>query len=117
MTATDAGSSELGPTPETILAHELVGLRVRVVEARNEDLVGVTGRVVEETTNTLRIEGEDSSEGPTDGGRIRTVPKAGATFEFELPAGEYVTVEGRRLVSRPARRTKHATGGTTWHSA
>ena len=115
MTATDAGSSELGPTPETLLAHELVGLRVRVVEARNEDLVGVAGSVVEETTNTLRIEGEDASEGPD--GRVRTVPKAGATFEFELPAGEYATVEGRRLVSRPARRTQNATGGKTWHSA
>ena len=112
MTATDAGSSSTspaGPTPETIVAHELVGLCVRVVEAGNEDLVGVSGRVVEETTNTLRIEGTD--------GTVRTAPKAGATFEFELSAGEHVTVEGRRLVSRPARRTKDATGGKTWHSA
>ena len=43
-----------GPTPETIRAHELVGLRARVVAADNADLVGVAGRVVDETTNTLR---------------------------------------------------------------
>ena len=107
MTANAASSP--GPTPETILAHELVGLRVRVVEADNEDLVGIAGRVVEETTNTLRIEGGDE--------RVRTVPKSGATFEFALPGGQFAVVEGRRLVARPARRTQHATGGTTWHSA
>ena len=106
MTAT---TSQNGPTPETVVAHELVGLRVRVVEATNADLVGVEGRVVEETTNTLRIEGDDA--------RVRTAPKAGATFEFVLPGGEHAVVEGRRLVARPARRTQHATGGKTWHSA
>ena len=107
MTANAA--SPPGPTPETILAHELVGLRVRVVEATNADLVGIEGRVVEETTNTLRIEGGDE--------RVRTAPKAGTTFEFALPDGQHAVVEGRRLVARPARRTQHATGGTTWHSA
>ena len=109
MTATDATSSADGPTPETVLAHELVGLPARVVEATNADLVGVSGRVVRETTNTLGIEGAD--------GRVRVVPKAGATFEFELPAGEFVVVSGRRLVARPARRTQRNTGGSTWHSA
>ena len=115
MTASDTS----GPTPETLLAHELVGLRVRVVEAANGDLVGVAGRVVEETTNTLRIEGVgDGEDASSDSdARVRTVPKAGATFEFELPRGEFAVVEGRRLVSRPARRTQNATGGTTWHSA
>jgi len=96
-------------SPRTILAHELVGLRVRVVEADNDALVGAAGRVVEETRNTLRVEGED--------GRVRTVPKAGTTLEFALPDGAHVVVDGRRLVARPARRTQTATGGSTWHSA
>ena len=93
-------------TPETVARHELVGLSVRVVAADNADLVGVAGTVVDETTRTLRVEGPD---------RVRVVPKAGATLEFELPDGSYATVEGARLVARPARRTEE-TGGTTWHS-
>ena len=95
-------------TPETALAHELIGLDVRVVAAANPDLVGVAGRVVDETTNTLRIEGTD--------GRVRTAPKAGATFEFALD-DESVVVEGARLVARPARRTQATMGGRTWHLA
>jgi len=93
-------------TPRTVLRHELVGLPVEVVAADNPDLVGVAGRVVEETTRTLRVEGPD---------RIRTVPKAAATLVFELPDAEPVTVEGDRLVARPARRTENA-GGSIWHS-
>ena len=97
-------------TPETLLAHELVGLRVRVVEATNDDLLGLAGRVVSETTNTLRVE-------PARGERVRTVPKAVATLEFELPSGEFVVVDGSRLVARPARRPEDTMAGTTWHTA
>lgn len=95
-------------TAETVLVHELIGLEVRVVAATNDDLVGVAGRVVDETTNTLRIEGTD--------GRVRTAPKAGATFEFALD-DDHVVVDGARLVARPARRTQQMTGDSTWHSA
>jgi ribonuclease P protein subunit POP4 len=94
-------------SPETVARHELVGLSVRVTDADNPDLVGIEGRVVDETTNTLRVEGDE---------RVRTVPKAGATLAFELPTGERVTVDGGRLVARPARRTE-LTGGSPWHSA
>ena len=95
------------PTAETLVRHELVGLDVEVVEAANPDLVGVAGRVVDETTNTLRVEGD---------GRVRTVPKAGTTFAFALADGDRVVVDGGRLVARPARRTER-TGGSTWRSA
>ena len=94
-------------TPETVARHELVGLSVRVVEADNADLVGIEGRVVDETTHTLRVEAAE---------RVRTVPKAGSTLAFELPDGARVTVDGDRLVARPARRTER-TGGSQWHSA
>ncbi|WP_251343067.1 ribonuclease P protein component 1 [Haloplanus halophilus] len=123
-------------TPETLPRHELVGLRVRVVESTNPDSVGIGGRVVDETMRTLVIEGD----------RVRRVPKRGTTFEFALPrtdeaadaekasgttlelpsetAGRtgqsagcegvaYVTVDGARLLSRPALRTEKA-GVSTW---
>jgi len=64
-------------TPETLSRHELAGLAVRVVATR-----------------------------------VKQVPKDAATFEFRLPAGTEdastvtVTVEGERLIERPARRTE-----------
>lgn len=114
-------------TPETLPRHELNGLRARIVDAENDDLVGIAGRVVRETTKTLSIRGDD---------RVRQVPKSGTTFEFELPTDEaataregvgiaeepaeragdsvtHVTVDGDRLLSRPARRTE-TTGESVW---
>ncbi|WP_247729068.1 ribonuclease P protein component 1 [Halovivax limisalsi] len=80
-------------TPETLPRHELTGLPVRVVESDDPGRVGIEGRVVLETTNTLRIEcvpleaepGGDEPADSRDGEtRVVTVPKAGTTFEFAI---------------------------------
>lgn len=63
-------------TPETLTRHELNGRPVRVVDAASADYVGIRGRVVLETMQTLQID---------DGSRVRQVPKRGTTFEFRLP--------------------------------
>jgi ribonuclease P protein subunit POP4 len=117
----------MAATPETLPRHELVGLRVRVVDATHDEYVGIAGRVVDETQGTLLIApAGDGSEGVG----TRQVPKAAATFEFRLPpadasddapaatqgaesASEYVTVAGERLAARPARRTEHR-GDSIW---
>ena len=106
-------------TPETLSRHELVGLDARVRAGSNPDLLGIEGTVVAETTETLGIEreGRSPAETRTESGatadRVATVPKAGTTFEFTLASGELVTVEGRRLVARPARRTEKS-GDSKW---
>ena len=98
-------------TPETLSRHELVGLDARVRAGSNPDLLGIQGTVVAETTETLGIESRTESGVAAD--RVATVPKSGTTFEFTLASGELVTVEGRRLVARPARRTEN-TGDSKW---
>ncbi|WP_096389461.1 ribonuclease P protein component 1 [Halopenitus persicus] len=62
-------------TPETLTRHELVGLPVRVADARNADSVGLAGRVVDESQRTLSVR--------TSSGDKR-VPKSGTTFEFAI---------------------------------
>ncbi len=91
-------------TPETLARHELVGLDVRITAASNPDLLDIEGEVVAETTNTLGIERD---------GRVRSVPKEAATFEWSLPSGVVVETAGEALVARPARRTEHR-GDSKW---
>ena len=125
-------------TAETLTRHELIGLHLRVVEASNPTLVGIEGKVVMETTNTLSVAVADDTDGDRAGeeSQLVRVPKADATFEFRLPgddadgsghdaatdAGvdpapdsdpEYVVVDGEVLVARPARRTER-TGDSRW---
>ena len=114
-------------TPESLPRHELVGLHAEVVSASSEEYVGIAGDVVTETTKTLgieRVENGSASSEEADGAsadtrgdtRVSHVPKAAATFEFEVP-GEggvrIVTVEGEKLEARPARRTEQ-TGDSKW---
>ena len=84
-------------TPQKILRHELIGLTVRIVSARNSSIKGIRGVVVDETRNMLTI----------NAGRGRVmVPKGVATFRFNLPSGVRGDVDGDRLVGRPENRLK-----------
>lgn len=82
-------------TPLNILRHELIGLEVQVVHARNTDLNNIAGTVIDETKNTVLI--------LTISGRKR-VAKNGVIFRFTLPSGIRVDVEGSILVLAPERR-------------
>ncbi len=85
-------------TPRNIIRHELIGLKVEVVESANEFLVGISGLVLDETRNMLLI-GEP-------GKRKRWVPKRGTLFRIWLPDGLRVLVEGDVIVGRPEDRLK-----------
>jgi len=83
--------------PQNILRHEVIGLKVKIARTVNKELVGLAGKVVDETRNTLTI---------FDGTRSMTVPKDTAMFYFYLPTDEIVGVDGKRLVGRPEDRVK-----------
>ncbi|MFO7927252.1 MAG: ribonuclease P protein component 1 [Halobacteriota archaeon] len=83
-------------TPESLVRHELAGLHVTVADASNPDLVGISGRVRDETMKTLLVATSDG---------VKQVPKAGTTFRFVVGSTN-VLVEGDRLLARPALRTE-----------
>ena len=82
---------------DNLIVHELIGLRVRVVRASAPEYQGLEGDVVDETMNVLVV---NTGKGP------KTVPKKGTIFEFELPTGEKVLVDGNLIRHRPEERTK-----------
>lgn len=84
-------------SPQNLLRHELIGLKVKVANAVSRQLTGLTGRVVNETRNTLTL---------SNGKKCTIVPKGIAAFNFHLPTGEVVQVEGKRIVGRPEDRVK-----------
>ena len=83
-------------TPKNILHHELIGLRVEIVDARNKALVGLHGEIVDETKFTLIIK--------TPRGEKRVL-KNGAQFLTDAGKQE-VIIAGERLVGRPEERIK-----------
>ena len=79
-----------------ILREELIGLETEVIEAKNKALVGIKGRIVDETKFTFSIE---TVKG------IKKVLKSQATFKLPYK-GEKLAVEGKLLIGRPYERLR-----------
>jgi ribonuclease P protein subunit POP4 len=89
-------------TPQNIIHHELIGLDTKVVTSTNRSLIGIEGRIVDETKNLLII-GTDVQE--------KSVPKSCSSFIFTIPpvnGKRYLSltikVDGRLLLSQPENR-------------
>lgn len=107
-------------TPETLTRHELNGLPVRVVDAASDDYVGIGGRVVLETMQTLHVDcgaaspPRDGDGGAVDdGARVRQVPKRGTTFEFRLPNDEHDADDSASAHTDEAADVREASGSAS----
>ena len=81
----------------SIVQHEFIGLATKVIRSSNPHVVGITGRVVDETRNTLTI---------LHKGKRRVVIKDTSVFDFVMPDGTVVEIEGKVIVGRPEDRIK-----------
>jgi len=84
-------------TPYNLVRHELVGLKVKIEKSTDPTQKGITGRVIDETYNTFKIETRDGE---------KTVVKGNCVFVFTLPDKTKVQVDGKLLISRPEDRIK-----------
>lgn len=84
-------------TKRNIMRHELIGLEAQVVSSSDPTLLGVYGKILDETRDMLVIEHLSAA---------KIVPKEGSSFEIKLPDGEKVVVEGKKLVGRPEERIR-----------
>ena len=71
---------------------EIIGKKMEVIESSNKDLVGIHGKVVDETKNAIVVAAE---------GERKTILKKGSTFKI----GSEV-VKGDEIAVRPEDRVK-----------
>lgn len=84
-------------TTVAVVQGEFIGLKVKVVKSNNPGYVGVSGRVVDETRNTLVIRQKNED---------KVIVKEAAVFQFTLPNGTVVEIEGNAILGRPEDRVK-----------
>jgi ribonuclease P protein subunit POP4 len=80
-----------------VLQHEFIGLKAKVVRSSHPGYVGISGKVIDETRNTLIIRHK---------GRDKVIVKDVAVFHFVFPDGTTVEIEGKAIVGRPEDRLK-----------
>lgn len=82
--------------PKNILQHELIGLECKVIDAKNKSLIGLKGRIVDETKNMIIIEVNND---------VKKIPKACSIFEVKLDKYR-IQIPGKELLGRPEDRIK-----------
>ncbi len=97
---------EMPITPQNIIRHELIGLRVKITKSRDANKIGIEGKVIDETMQLIKIRKSDGKE--------VMVPKKECVFMFTLPSGEKVEVNGKLLYGRPADRIKKRLPKRLW---
>lgn len=82
-------------SPRNILRHELIGLNVTVADSSNPFLIGMQGKVVDETRNMIHI---------MTGDGIKKIQKRSTVFRFRLPDDTSLLVDGSALETQPEKR-------------
>ncbi|MGI0047807.1 MAG: ribonuclease P protein component 1 [Nitrosotalea sp.] len=81
-------------TRENIASHELIGLQTHIVESNNKQIVGLTGKVVDETKFMFTL---DTQKG------LKRFPKDSAHWRFVFNGGEAM-IDGTKLTKRSYER-------------
>jgi ribonuclease P protein subunit POP4 len=81
----------------SIVQHEFIGLETKVVKSSNPNVVGIRGKVVDESRNTLTI---------SHNGEKKVIIKDTAVFEFVMLDGTVVEIDGKAIMGRPDDRIK-----------
>jgi len=85
-------------TPQNLVRHELISLPIKILKSTDPTQKGLSGKVIDETYNTIKIEAKDGNE--------KTVIKKNCVFIFTIPNRAKVQVDGGLLISRSEDRIK-----------
>lgn len=83
--------------PLRLINSELIGLHTHVVASSDPGQVCKEGMIIDETREMFHIK---------QGNIVIKIPKAIAVFDFTLPDGSVVRVDGKILRGRPEDRLK-----------
>jgi ribonuclease P protein subunit POP4 len=84
-------------TPQNVFRHELIGLTVEIIDSNHKEYVGIKGKIIDETRNTITID---------TGSQEKLIIKKEVVFLLYLPENKKVSIDGKIIVARPEDRIK-----------
>lgn len=84
-------------TLENITNHELIGLTTQIVESANNQIVGFSGKVVDETRSTFTIQTQNG---------LKMIPKEQSKWKFTINETQSCVIDGLEISKRPEDRLK-----------
>lgn len=92
-------------TPQNVFRHEFIGLTIEVTDSNHKECVGIKGKIIDETRNTLVVDTGDDE---------KRLIKDQVEFKLYLPEDKIVLVEGKYIVARPEDRIKKKFNKIRW---
>ena len=78
-------------TADNITSHEFIGLDTEIVQSTNPQVIGLNGRIINETKSMFTINTENGS---------KSITKSKNNWKFSIE-GKDVVVDGNRITKRP----------------
>ena len=78
-------------TVENITSHEFIGLNTEIVSSSNPQVIGLNGRIINETKSMFTINTEKG---------VKSISKSHNNWKFSIQNKD-VIVEGTRITKRP----------------
>jgi len=78
-------------TADNITSHEFIGLNTEIVESTNQQVIGLNGRIENETKSMFTINTENG---------MRSIAKSTSNWKFSIDDSD-VIVEGSKIAKRP----------------
>jgi len=87
-------------TIDNITSHEFIGLHTEIIQSSNPQIIGLNGRIVDETKSMFTI---NTKKG------IKLIAKAENSWKFSIENKDII-IDGSKIAKRPFDRI----GGKTW---
>ena len=78
-------------TADNITSHEFIGLNTEITQSTNPQVVGLNGRIINETKSMFTINTENGA---------KSIPKSTNNWKFSIE-GKDVVVKGAKIAKRP----------------
>ena len=78
-------------TVDNITSHEFIGLNTEIISSSNPQVIGLNGRIINETKSMFTINTEKG---------VKSISKSQNSWKFSIQNKE-VIVEGTRITKRP----------------
>ncbi|HJL67433.1 MAG TPA: ribonuclease P protein subunit [Nitrosopumilus sp.] len=78
-------------TADNITSHEFIGLHTEITQSTNPQVIGLNGRIMDETKSMFRINTENG---------VKSIAKSTNSWKFSIENKD-VIVEGSKITKRP----------------
>ena len=90
---------------EELMKHELIGLQLEVISSKNMSLIGLKGKIIDETKNTITVQAKNQKDPEDKKIQKKVLLKNSIKMVITFKSNK-IEIDGQDLMLRPEDRIK-----------